>query len=122
MVTAVTTFGRSGLSDWVLQRFTALLLAAYTLFIVGFLLANPDLTYEQWSELYSCVAMRIFSFIVLLMIVIHGWIGLWVVLTDYVTTRLMGSPATAIRIIVLTIYAVLNMVFLVWGAEILWGL
>lgn len=121
MVTAATSFSRSGLSDWIIQRFTAVVLAAYTLFIVGFLVLNPDLTYDQWQALFSNIAVRISSFIVLLSIVAHGWIGLWLVLTDYVTTRLIGSPALAIRIIVLTIYAVVNLVFLVWGVEILWG-
>lgn len=122
MVTAATTFGRSGLSDWIIQRFTALLLAAYTLFIVGYLVLNPDLTYDQWQTLFSNVCVRIFSFIVLVSIVAHGWIGLWVVLTDYVTERFMGSSALVIRMIVLTVYAIVNMVFLVWGVEILWGL
>ncbi len=122
MVTAATSFGRSGLSDWLIQRFTAIILGAYTLFIVGYLLMNPDLTYAQWSELFSQPWMRIFSLIALVSIVPHGWIGLWVVLTDYVTARLMGSAALPIRIIVLTIYAVVNAVFVVWGVEILWGL
>lgn len=121
MVTAATTFSRSGLSDWIVQRFTAVVLAAYTLLIVGYLVLNPDLTYAQWSAFFSHICVRIFSFIVLVSIVAHGWIGLWLVLTDYVTTRLMGSPALAIRIIVLTVYALVNMVFLVWGVEILWG-
>lgn len=121
MVTAATSFSRSGLSDWIIQRFTAVLLAAYACFIVGFLLLNPDLSYEQWSALFSNTFVRIFSFIVLLSIVAHGWIGLWVVLTDYVTARAMGTSALPIRIVVLTVYAVVNMAFIVWGVEILWG-
>lgn len=121
MVTAATTFSRSGLSDWIIQRFTAVVLAAYTFFIVGYLLLNPDLSYDQWQALFSNICVRISSFVVLLCIVAHGWIGLWLVLTDYVTTRLMGPSALGIRIVVLTIYAVVNMVFLVWGVEILWG-
>ena len=121
MVTAATSFSRSGLSDWIIQRFTALILAAYTLFIVIYLLANPDLSYEQWSLLFDNTAVRIFSFIVVLSIVAHGWIGLWVILTDYVTERAMGAPALPIRVIVLTVYALVNLAFIVWGVEILWG-
>jgi len=122
MVTAATSFGRSGLSDWIIQRFTAIVLASYSLFIVGFLLSNPDLTYTQWQDLFSQLWVRIFSLLTLVSIVAHGWIGLWVVLTDYVTSRMMGGAALAIRLIVLTLYAVVNVVFLVWGVEILWGL
>lgn len=121
MVRAATSFGRSGVSDWLIQRFSALILAAYSLFIVGFLVMNPDLTYAQWQELFSLSCVRIFSFLTLVSIVAHGWIGLWVVLTDYVTARLMGGSALAIRMIVLTVYALVNAVFIVWGVEILWG-
>ncbi|MFT7561038.1 MAG: succinate dehydrogenase / fumarate reductase membrane anchor subunit [Flavobacteriales bacterium] len=122
MVTAATSFSRNGVSDWIIQRFSAVLLMAYTVFIVGYLIYNPDVTYVEWSGLFSNICVRIFSFIVLLSIVAHGWIGLWVVLTDYATERMMGKMALPIRIIVLSAYAVINLVFLIWGAEILWGL
>ena len=49
MVASVTSFGRSGLYDWMIQRVTAVVLAAYTVFILGYLVLNPDLTYMQWS-------------------------------------------------------------------------
>jgi len=121
MVTAATSFGRSGLSDWLTQRFSALVLAAYTIFIVSFLVTHPQLTYAEWSGLFSNIYVRIFSLLTLVSIVAHGWIGLWGVLTDYVTKRMMGSGALAIRLIVLMTYAIVNVVFLVWGVEILWG-
>lgn len=121
VVTAVTSFGRNGLADWIIQRFTAVIMAAYTIFIVCYLLLNPDLTYAQWSELFSHIWVRIFSLAVLLSIVAHGWIGIWVVLTDYVTTRLIGGSALFIRTSVLVIYALINFAFIVWGIEIIWG-
>lgn len=121
MVTAATSFGRSGISDWIIQRFTAVTLAAYTVFILGFLVCTPDLTYEQWSGLFSMTCVRIFSFIALLSIVAHGWIGLWVILTDYITDRMVGPSAMPIRLFILGVYALVNIVFLVWGVEILWS-
>lgn len=119
---AATAFGRNGLSDWLWQRFTAIVLMAYTLFIVGYLVANPGVTYEQWSGLFEQFWVRAFSALVLVSIVVHGWIGLWVVLTDYMTKRMAGAIALPARIIVLLTYAVINVVFLVWGVEILWGI
>ena len=47
MVTQITSFGRSGLYDWMMQRVSALVLSFYTVFIIGYLLLNPDLTYDQ---------------------------------------------------------------------------
>lgn len=121
MVTTVTSFGRSGLADWLVQRVTAIILAAYTIFLVGFIVCTPELTFEVWSGLFNCLWMRVFSLLALLSTVAHAWIGLWGVLTDYVTNRLMGGKATWIRAIVLFIYGLVTVAFLVWGVEILWG-
>lgn len=121
MVTAVTTFGRSGLSDWLIQRFSAVVLAAYTVFMTVFLVTTPELTYDIWAGLFSQLWMRVFTLLVLLSCAAHGWIGLWGVLTDYVTTRMMGSSALALRMIILTVYALITLTYLVWGVEILWG-
>src|SRR5690606_20735775 len=65
MVTNVTNLSRSGLYDWMAQRVSAVLLAAYTLFLLGYLILNPGLSYEQWQGLFSNNAMRIFSLLAL---------------------------------------------------------
>ena len=121
MVTAATSFSRNGLADWLVQRFSAVILAAYTFFIVIYLLCHPDLSYAQWSALFSHFPMRVFSLAVLLSVVAHGWIGLWGVLTDYMTSRMIGAIALPLRIVVLFVYAVVCLVFLVWGVNVLWG-
>ena len=46
MVTTVTNFGRSGLADWVILRFTAVVLATYVIFLVAFIAMNPGLDYD----------------------------------------------------------------------------
>lgn len=120
MVTSVTNLGRSGLSDWVVQRVTAVVLAAYTIFLVGYIVCTPEVTYHNWSALFSNFWMRVFSLIALVSTVAHAWIGLWAVLTDYVTNRLMGPKATVMRAIVLFVYALVTVGFVVWGIDILW--
>ncbi len=122
MVTAVTSFGRSGLYDWLIQRVTAVVLAAYTIFVMGFILLNPDLTYQDWQQLFDHFCMRIFSLMTLLSLVAHAWIGLWSVLTDYVTTRMMGPFANVLRVTIQLVLGVVTLVYTVWGIEILWGL
>ena len=57
MVASITNLGRSGLYDWVIQRLTAVILAVYTLFLLGFVIAHPDLQYSDWQGLFSCTAM-----------------------------------------------------------------
>ena len=121
MVTAVTSFGRSGLYDWMIQRVSAVVMAAYTIFLVAFILLTPDLDYGTWKALYSTLWMRVFSLMTLLSIAAHAWIGLWTVLTDYLTNRLMGAKATMLRVLTQMGLGAVTVTYLVWGIEILWG-
>lgn len=121
MVTAVTSFGRSGLYDWLIQRVSAVALAAYSVFIVGYILLNPGLDYTQWSNLFAQLWMRVFSLVALVSFIAHAWIGLWSVLSDYLTNRLLGAKATWMRLLCQVVLGVAATTYLVWGVEILWG-
>lgn len=122
MVTSVTSFGRSGLYDWLIQRVGGAVMAAYTIFIVAYLLLNPDLTFEQWKSLYSQLCMRVFTLVTLLSFISHAWIGLWAVLTDYLTVRMLGNKATFLRVFAQMILGAVAVTYLVWGVEIIWGI
>jgi len=114
MVTNITNLGRSGLSDWLLQRVSAVVLALYTLFIVGYLLFNPGLDYAAWSGLFAQTWMRIFSLLAFISVAAHAWVGLWTVTTDYL-------KPTAVRIGAQLVIILAIFVFLVWGIILLWG-
>lgn len=122
MVTAVTSFGRSGLYDWLIQRVSAVALAAYSVFIVAYLLLNPGLDYAQWSNLFNQLWMRVFSLVALISFLAHAWIGLWSVLSDYLTNRLLGAKATWMRLVCQVALGLVTTTYLVWGIEIFWGL
>ncbi|PHS72830.1 succinate dehydrogenase, hydrophobic membrane anchor protein [uncultured Porticoccus sp.] len=122
MITNVTSFSRSGLSDWLLQRVTAVVMAAYTVFITAYLLFNSGLEYSQWLGLHSHIAMKIFNVLTVLSIAVHAWIGLWAVLTDYVTERLLGPKATALRIFLQLGMITVTLVYVIWALDIVWGI
>lgn len=114
MVTSITSFGRSGLYDWMIQRVSAVVLLAYTVFMMGYLLTTPELTYEQWRGLFDSTAMRIFSLLTLLSFAAHIWIGMWSVSTDYI-------KATGARFVFQSATGLLTFIYVVWGIQILWG-
>ncbi len=122
MVTTVSGYGRSGVADFVIQRATAIVLAAYTVFLIGYLVVTPDLTFEVWRGLFDRLWMRVFSFLALISIAMHAWIGLWAVLTDYITERLIGAKALALRMLFMAANAVVTVAYLFWGVELLWRL
>jgi succinate dehydrogenase / fumarate reductase membrane anchor subunit len=115
MVASVTSLGRNGLYDWLIQRASAVVLAAYTVFILGYLITHPDLTFAQWSELFNGTAVRIFSLLALLSIGAHAWVGLWTISTDYL-------KATGIRVLFQGICGLVMFAYVAWGIQILWGL
>jgi succinate dehydrogenase / fumarate reductase membrane anchor subunit len=121
MVTTVTSFGRSGTFDWLYQRITAVILAAYTFFIVGYIFLTDDFGYQSWSALFQNFWVRIFSLVALLSMVAHAWIGLWSVVTDYLTNRMMGPKATFFRILAQMVLGAVAVIYTVWGIQILWG-
>ena len=114
MGVSVTNFSRSGLSDWILQRFSAVVMAVYTVFIVGYILANPGMDYAQWKEFFSCTGVRIFTLLALISTVAHAWIGMWTIATDYI------KPVALRFAFELTCFLAL-FVYLVWGIDIIWG-
>lgn len=120
MVRAVTSFGRSGLSDFLLQRVSGVVIAAYFFFVVGWLLTHRGVDYSTWLSLHQLTSMRIFNTAALLSVVAHAWIGIWVVLTDYVTVRLLGDKATALRLSFEIIAIGVLIAYTLWGLAIVW--
>jgi succinate dehydrogenase / fumarate reductase membrane anchor subunit len=96
-------------------------MTAYIVFITVYLLANPDISYAQWSELNSLLSMRLFSLLTMASIASHAWIGIWCVLTDYVTERLLGPKADIIRKVLQVCMIAVILIYLVWAIDILWG-
>ena len=119
MVTAVTSFGRSGLSDWLVQRVSAAILLAYFT-VLGFSIGG-GVEYAEWKALFDQTWMKIFSLLAILSLAAHAWIGMWAVFTDYLTERLMGSLGNILRITCQIGSSLLIFVYVVWSIQILWG-
>ncbi len=121
-VTNVTSFGRSGLADWLVQRISGVIITIYLVFIVAYLIAHPGLTHGEWVELHRCFWVRLLSVMTILSFAAHAWIGMWAVLTDYVTVRLLGPKATALRIFLQFGVIAVIITYVGWAVDILWGI
>lgn len=119
MVTAVTSLSRSGLSDWLVQRVTAVILLAFFAFIAVKMLSG--IGYTEWSALFAQTWMKVFSFLAILSLAAHAWIGMWGVFTDYLTERLMGSRGNVLRIGLQLLTSVSLVVYVIWGVQVVWG-
>jgi succinate dehydrogenase / fumarate reductase membrane anchor subunit len=114
MVKSITSFSRSGLLDWLMQRVSAVLLASYVIFMLAYFLFNADVSYQEWRGLFSNFWFKIYTLSILLALVGHIWVGMWTVATDYV------KNAWA-RFLVLSVIALANFIYFVIGFSAVWG-
>lgn len=110
----VTSLGRSGLQDWLLQRISAIILSLYTVGILGFWLFHWDANYEPWHNLFTRNYMRYANLAALLSLLVHSWIGMWVISTDYLKKIWLRLPIQLLIFVLLGVY-------LIWGIQILWA-
>jgi succinate dehydrogenase / fumarate reductase membrane anchor subunit len=114
MVTNITSLTGNGLKDWLIQRFSAVYFAFYSLFLLGFIVFHPHLNFQNWSSLFSCGMFKVASIIALFMLSLHAWIGLWTVTTDYI-------KCTIVRLSLQMIIFTFLLAQFVWGVMIVWG-
>lgn len=118
---SATNFSKNGISDWLSQRVSAYILGAYFVVVLGFLLCQGPVSYNQWVDFMTCTPMQYFTLVSLFALAAHAWVGVWTVLTDYVTERQMGAKATFLRMAAVSAMVIFIFVLLVWGIQILWG-
>jgi len=121
MVTQVTSLSRNGISDWYIQRLSSYVMAAYVVFLVGFVLASEALTFEVWSTLFDQTWMQLATLVTLLATCAHAWIGMWTVGTDYLRSRTMGAGGDRLRGLYQVACGLLLVANVHWGIKILWG-
>lgn len=119
VVTQVTSFSRSGLSDWLIQRVTSVILLAYFLCIAGILLKGVD--YAAWTAIFAETPMRVFTLLAALSLAAHAWIGLWAVFTDYLTERMLGPGGNNLRRFCQIGTVLALVVYVLWVVLIIWS-
>ncbi len=103
-----------GLKDWLLQRITAGYMAVYTLLMAALLLIYGG-GQEQWRSLMSNGGIRFVSFLFVLCLCYHAWIGVRDIWMDYV-------KPVAIRLTLHVLTALVLYGCAGWAAAIIWRL
>ena len=112
---------------WYTQRYTSLIVLSYLIYILSFIFTNQDINFFSWSDFFLSFQVRFLSSIVFLVIVLHAFIGLWTVGTDYLTKRTLGflnvnlsRRADTLRYIYYLIFGLLGIVYLTAIFYIIW--
>ena len=106
-----------GLRDWLAQRVTGVLMALFTIIVLGqLMLRSGPIGYDTWAGIFSSQWMKVLTFSVILALLYHVWIGMRDIWMDYVTS------AVWLRLVL----QVATIVWLVgcagWAIQVLWRL
>ena len=106
-----------GLRDWLAQRGTGVLMALFTIIVLGqLMLSSGPIGYDKWAGIFSSQWMKVLTFSVILALLYHVWIGMRDIWMDYVTS------AVWLRLVL----QVATIVWLIgcagWAIQVLWRL
>ncbi|MCY3811018.1 MAG: succinate dehydrogenase, hydrophobic membrane anchor protein [Gammaproteobacteria bacterium] len=121
MVTSVTSFGRSGLADWVLQRVSAVVLAAYALCVLGFFVTADSVDHTKLVGFFGSLPLKLFTTLAVLSLAAHAWIGMWTVGTDYVRRHYFGRAHTLFLAAYQVVCLAAIFVYVLWPLSVVWG-
>ena len=115
MVNRVVTGAHYGSRDWLIQRITAVMMAAYSVALAAYLLLQSHVDYDIWTGLFSAQPVRTFTLLFLLSVFYHAWIGIRDIVMDYV------KPAS-MRLVIHTLVILALLLYVIWAVQILWGM
>lgn len=114
MVKRVNTGAHYGVRDWLAQRFSAVLMLLYILFLLVYLILHQPMNYASWRGLFQQEGMRFFTLLFAFSLLLHAWIGVRDVLMDYVRATWLRLSLQVATIAALLIYSM-------WAISILWS-
>ena len=104
-----------GLRDWLAQRITSLLMALFTVVVVVQVLFGGKLDYYRWSAIFAPQWMKVLTFVVIVSMLWHVWVGVRDIWMDYVQ-----SVGVRLGLQVLTIAWLVGCAG--WAVQVLWRL
>jgi succinate dehydrogenase / fumarate reductase membrane anchor subunit len=114
MVKSVLSVSHQGLRDWVIQRLSAIIMAVYSIGLIGYILCHKGLSFAEWHSLFSQQWMKVATILFILSLMLHAWIGIWTIFTDYVKPFVLRS--------ILNFFVLLMLIAcFFWGVLILWS-
>ena len=111
----IVTGDSYGLRDWLAQRITAVLMALFTIVLLVQVIFGGPLGYDKWAGIFSQQWMKTLTFVVIIAMLYHVWVGMRDLFMDYI--KPVGIRLTL---------QVFSIVWLVgcagWAIQVLWRL
>ena len=115
MVKRTVVGAHYGLKGWIIQRATAVLMAVYTvILLVTLAIVGPD-SYAAWRGIFANGFMKYASFLFLVSLFWHAWIGVRDIWMDYI-------KPDGLRLLLMIATAAALVGYAGWAVQILWRL
>ena len=88
-----------GLGDWLVQRFTAGLMAIFTIvLLIQVIFSKGSIGYDKWAGIFSSQWMKVLTFAVIVALIWHAWVGMRKVWMDYIKSVGMRMTLQALTL------------------------
>ncbi|MBL0719604.1 succinate dehydrogenase, hydrophobic membrane anchor protein [Piscinibacter sp. Jin2] len=104
-----------GLRDWLSQRVTATLMALFTVVLLAQVILGGPLGYDRWASIFAAQWMKVLTFVVIVAMLWHAWVGVRDIWMDYVKPVAIRLSLQVFTIVWLTACAG-------WAIQVLWRL
>jgi succinate dehydrogenase / fumarate reductase membrane anchor subunit len=115
MVKDIIVGAHYGLKDWLIQRISAAVMAAYTLIFLILLLGQERIDFETWHAFMAGGFMRFLTFLFIVSLMYHAWVGVRDIWMDYVKPTGLRLALHALTLLALVGYTG-------WAVSIIWRL
>lgn len=103
-----------GMRDWLSQRVTAVVMTLYTALFLGVVLWHGGLDYATWKTLLAGNVFRIMTFLFMVSLLVHAWVGVRNILMDY-------AKPTSVRLSLQIVVVCVLIAYAGWTIQVLWG-
>ena len=109
-----TTGAHYGSMGWLAQRVTAVIMVIYTVVFLAILMWNGGLDFTLWTSLLANGPFRLVTFLFMVALLYHAWIGVRDIYMDYI-------KPVGMRVAVQVISIALLVAYFGWTLQLLWG-
>ncbi len=103
-----------GWRDWLVQRVSAVVMAAYTVLLLFLLLWFGGLDYASWKATFANGLFRIATFVFMLALLWHAWVGVRNIAMDYL-------KPVGLRLIFQGVVVAVLVAYVGWTLQVLWS-
>lgn len=115
MVNKIVVGAHYGLKDWMAQRATAVVMIVFTVVMAIGLIVQQPAGFEAWRAYMSQGWVRFASFLFVVALLYHAWVGVRDIWMDY-------CPPPGLRLFMHTLTIVLLTGYAGWAIQVLWRL